>query len=51
MIVMATVAMTEPGGSKPLSPSAAWRLAVQSWLQFHGMITIAMERKVLPVFP
>jgi len=51
MIVMTTVALTEPGSSKPLSPQAAWRLAVQSWLQFHGMITIALERKVLPLFP
>ena len=51
MIVMAKVALTEPGGKKPLSPTAAWRLAVQYWLQFHGMITITMERKVLPIFP
>ena len=51
MIVLATVAMTEPGGKKPLSPAAAWRLAVQTWLQFHGMITIATERKVLPIYP
>ena len=51
MIVMATAALTEPGGKKPLSPTAAWRLAVQYWLQFHGMITIATERKVLPIFP
>ena len=51
MIVMATAALTEPGGKKPLSPAAAWRLAVQYLLQFHGMITIATERKVLPVFP
>jgi hypothetical protein len=51
MIVLATVALTETGKSKPLSPAAAWRLAVQSWLQFHGMITIALERKLLPIFP
>jgi len=51
MIVLAKVALTEPGGKKPLSPAAAWRLAVQTWLQFHGMITIATERKVLPIFP
>ena len=51
MIVMATVALTEPGGKKPLSPQAAWRLAVQTWLQSRGMITIATERKLLPVFP
>jgi len=49
--VMATVALTEPGGKKALSSQAAWRLAVQTWLQSRGMITIATERKVLPVFP
>jgi hypothetical protein len=51
MIVMAIAALTEPGVKKPLSPEAAWRLAVQSWLQSHGMIIIANERKVLPIFP
>jgi hypothetical protein len=51
MIVMAKAALTEPGVEKPLSPKAAWRLAVQSWLQSHGMITIARERNVLPIFP
>jgi hypothetical protein len=51
MIVLAKVALTEPDGKKPLSPAAAWRLAVHTWLQFHGMITIATERKVLPLFP
>jgi transposase InsO family protein len=51
MNVMAIAALTEPGVKKPLSPEAAWRLAVQSWLQSHGMITIAMERNVLPIFP
>ncbi len=51
MIVMATVALTQPGSQKPLSPAAAWRLAVQTWLQLHGMITISVERKVLPIYP
>lgn len=51
MIVLAKVALTEPDGKKPLSPAAAWRLAVHTWLQSHGMITIATERKVLPIFP
>jgi len=51
MIVMAKVALTEPGSQKPLSPTAAWRLAVQTWLQSHGMITIAVERQVLPIYP
>ena len=51
MIVMATVALTETGSHKPMSPQAAWRLAVQTWLQFHGMITISQERKLLPIFP
>lgn len=51
MSILAIAAMMEPDGKKPLSPSAAWRLAVQTWLQFSGMITISTERKVLPIFP
>lgn len=50
MIVLATVALTETGSHKPLSPQAAWRLAVQTWLQSHGMITISQGRKLLPIF-
>jgi len=45
LIVWAKVALTEPDGKKPLSPAAAWRLAVHAWLPFHGLITIATERK------
>ena len=51
MIVIATVALTETGSHKPLSPQAAWRLAVQTWLQSNGMITISQGRKLLPIFP
>ena len=51
LIVLATVALTEPDGTKPLPPAAPRRLAVHAWLPFHGLITIATERKVLPIFP
>jgi len=30
---------------------AAWRLAVETWLQHHGFITVSNRRKVLPYFP
>jgi transposase len=29
----------------------AWRLAVETWLQRNGVITITQNKKVLPVFP
>lgn len=51
MSILAIAAMMEPSGRKPLSPKAAWRLAVQTWLQFSGMITISTERKLLPIYP
>jgi hypothetical protein len=30
---------------------AAWRLAVETWLQTNGVITITQNQKVLPIFP
>ena len=30
---------------------AAWRSAVQMWLQDHGLITVTDRNKVLPCYP
>ncbi len=36
--------------SEGVQPQAAWRIAVESWLNMKGFITITMNGKVLPSF-
>jgi hypothetical protein len=35
----------------PRQAETAWRLAVETWLQRHGLITVSQNPKVLPIFP
>jgi transposase InsO family protein len=37
-------------GSEGVQPQAAWRLAVETWLNMKGFITITINGKVLPGF-
>lgn len=37
-------------GSKGVQPQAAWRIAVEAWLNMKGFITITIKGKVLPSF-
>lgn len=47
---MASLAMAETGLTGQRVASAAWRLAVETWLRREGHITVSVNGKVLPYY-
>jgi hypothetical protein len=50
MQTMAALAMAETGLTDQRAASAAWRLAVETWLRREGHITVSVDGKVLPYY-
>jgi len=51
LVVMATEALVKIGKTGHRVEQAAWRMAVESWLQESKLITVSQNGKVLPYFP
>lgn len=41
--------LAQGDGARELSAAQSWRIAAQTWLQCHGVISIAKEKKCYPV--
>lgn len=51
IIAIATQVMEQLDVTDRCAAEAAWRLSVETWLRHQGLITVTVNKKVLPGFP
>ena len=50
LVAMTAETLAKIGKTGHREEQAAWRMAIESWLQENGLITITQDGKVLPYF-